>query len=229
MAKNKYYSLNEILSKNADYNLIVGERSNGKTYSALKYCLSQYIKTGAEMAYIRRWRDDIIGKRAETVFNALIENGEVEKLTDGNYTTIIFSRGKYYLANYDAENKKMIADKKPFCYNFCLSDVEHDKSTSYPNINNIIFDEFITRRYYLPDEFVLFMNVLSTIIRDRNGVKIFMLGNTVNKYCPYFDEMGLKNAATMQQGTIDVYSYGDANLLVALEYCATVEKKKKSK
>ena len=38
---------------------------------------------------------------------------------------------------------------------------------------------------------LFFMNVLSTIIRDRENIKIFMLGNTVNKYCPYFDEMGL--------------------------------------
>lgn len=35
--KNKFYNLNAILSKNATYNIIIGERSNGKTYSILKY------------------------------------------------------------------------------------------------------------------------------------------------------------------------------------------------
>ena len=29
----KFYTLNRILSKNADYNVIFGERSNGKTYA----------------------------------------------------------------------------------------------------------------------------------------------------------------------------------------------------
>ena len=33
----KYYSLKKIKEKNADYNLIIGERSNGKTYSCKKY------------------------------------------------------------------------------------------------------------------------------------------------------------------------------------------------
>lgn len=226
--KNKYYSLKAILEKNADYNIIIGERSNGKTYSTLKYGLEDYINNGSEMAYIRRWHDDIIGKRAETVFNAIIDNGELEKLTNGKYDNIVFSRGKYYLAKYNNEDRKMYADTKPFCYTFSLSDVEHDKSTSYPNVFNIVFDEFLTRRYYLPDEFILFMNVLSTIIRDRNGVKIFMLGNTVNKFCPYFDEMGLTNINTMVQGSIDSYNYGNSSLLVAVEYCATIEKKKKS-
>ena len=54
--------------------------------------------------------------------------------------------------------------------------MEHDKSNSYPSINTVIFDEFLTRRFYVPDEFILFMNVLSTIIRLRDNVKIFMLG-----------------------------------------------------
>lgn len=228
MAKNKYYSLKDILSKNADYNLIIGERSNGKTYATLKYAIEQYINQGTQTAYIRRWRDDIIGKRAESVFNAIVENNDVFNLTGGKYSNIVYTRQKWYLANYDTEKKRFIADVNPFCFAFSLSDVEHDKSTSYPNIQTIIFDEFITRRYYLPDEFVIFMNVLSTIIRERSGVKIFMLGNTVNKYCPYFDEMGLKNASTMNQGTIDLYSYGDSKLTVALEYCATINTKKQS-
>ena len=48
-----------------------------------------------------------------------------------------------------------------------------------------------------------------------------MLGNTVNKYCPYFNEMGLNNIQTMQQGEIDLYQYGESGLTVAVEYCKT--------
>ena len=181
----KYYSLKKILSENADYNIIIGERSNGKTYATLELILTDYVNNGVCGAYIRRWKDDIQGKRAETVFNSLVDNNTVSKLTGGNYDTIIFSRGGWHLAKYDTESRRMKADKDPFCYAFALSDVEHDKSTSYPKVKNIVFDEFLTRRYYLPDEFVIFMNVLSTIIRDRENIKIFMLGNTVNKFCPY--------------------------------------------
>lgn len=224
----KYYNLTEILKKNADYNLIVGERSNGKTYACLKYAIEQYIKDGSQSAYIRRWKEDIIGKRAESVFNAVVENDVVSKATKGEYSSIIYSRGKYYLSKYNEEKKKFTADKTPFCYGFSLSDVEHDKSTSYPTIKIIIFDEFITRQTYLRDEFVIFMNVLSTIIRQKSDVKIFMLGNTVNKYSPYFDEMGLKNVSTMEQGLIDLYKYGDTGLTVAVEYCASNSKSKKS-
>jgi len=46
--KPKFYDLKAILIKNADYNVIFGERSNGKTYAALKYGLENYIKTGKQ-------------------------------------------------------------------------------------------------------------------------------------------------------------------------------------
>jgi len=224
----RYYDLKAIKKYNADYNLIIGERSNGKTYALLKESIKNFIENGKETAYIRRWKDDIIGKRADNVFSSLVENMEVEKLTNGKYENVVFSRGAWYLTKFDAEKKKMIANTNPFCRAFSLSDVEHDKSTSYPNINLIVFDEFITRMYYLPDEFVIFMNVLSTIIRDKNDVKIYMLANTVNKFCPYFDEMGLVNITTQQQGTIDLYSMGE-NLKIAVEYCGNKLIKKSNK
>lgn len=225
--KNKFYSLNEILKINADYNIIFGERSNGKTFAALEYVLKKYIETGEQSAYIRRWREDLRGKRAESLFSGHCSSGLVSKLTNEKYNDIIFKSSKWYLSNID-DNGKRIVDEKPFCFAFCLSEQEHDKSTSFPNITTIIFDEFLTRRYYLPDEFMLFMNVLSTIIRQRDNVKIFMLGNTVNKYCPYFSEMGLKNIGTQQQGSIDIYKFGDNGAKIAVEYTAPITTHKES-
>ena len=215
----KFYTLDEILKKQAQYNIIIGERSNGKTYATLLYCLKQYVLNGSQFAIIRRWKEDIRGKRAQTTFNSIVSNNEIENITNGNYNNIYYNSGKWYLCKYDESIKKPICDNNPFAYGFSLTEMEHDKSTSYPNINNIVFDEFITRTMYIPDEFVIFMNVISTIVRHRNNVKIFMLGNTVNKYCPYFGEFGLHNIQKQKQGTIDLYKYGNSGLKVAVEFC----------
>lgn len=224
----KFYSLSAILSKNADYNMIFGERSNGKTYAALKYGIETYIKTGKQMAYIRRWREDLRGKRAESLFANHTANGLIEELTDGKYNEVFYFSNKWFLSYFDREKGKRTPDTTPFCYGFCLSEQEHEKSSSYPNITTIVFDEFLTRRYYLPDEFMLFMNLLSTIIRQRDDVKVFMLGNTVNKFCPYFTEMGLKQVPFMEQGSIDIYRFGEHGATVAVEYCSTIVKQKAS-
>lgn len=224
----QFYSLDHILEQHAQYNLIIGERSNGKTFAALEYGLRSYISSGKQMAYIRRWKEDYRGKRGENLFAALTAAGKIEELTNGQWTQTRYYSGKWHLARYDESLDKLVYDEQPFCYGFSISDQEHDKSTSFPNVTTIVFDEFMTRQYYLQNEFVLFTNVLSTIIRHRSDVRIFMLANTVNKYCPYFKEMGLKHITEMQQGDIDVYTYGTSSLRVAVEYCKPFEKGKAS-
>lgn len=225
--KNKYYTLNNILKTESIYNLIIGQRSNGKTYSVLKYGVEQYFKNGGQMALIRRWQVDIKGSRASEVFKALIENDEIYKISGGKYKGIHYWGGKFYLCNYE-NGKAIYNDFDVIAYPFSLADTEHNKSVSYPNIRTIIFDEFLTRQVYLPDEFILFMNTISTIVRERTDVKIFMLGNTVNKYSPYFEEMGLKNIQNMEQGSIDTYKYGSSGLRVAVEYCKNIGKSREN-
>lgn len=224
----KYYSLKSILKTNATYNVIIGERSNGKTYATLKYGIEQYFKNGSQMAIIRRWQTDIRGNRASEIFKALLANDEVFKISKGKYQGIYYYGGKFYLCNYNDQGKAIYSENDVIAYPFSLSDTEHNKSISYPNIRIIIFDEFLTRQVYLPDEFILFMNTISTIVRNRTDVKIFMLGNTVNKFSPYFDEMGLKNVREQKQGTIDVYKYGNSELKVSVEYCKSIGKSKEN-
>lgn len=224
----KYYTPTRIDKKNATYNVIFGERSNGKTYAMLRKGVMNYLKGMGSMAYVRRWKEDVTGRRAGSLFSGLIANGEIEKLTKGAYTGVHYISGKFYLCNYDDKGKAIYSDLDIVCYSFALSDVEHDKSTSYPTITTIIFDEFLTSKTYLVDEFVIFMNVVSTIVRRREDVKIYMLGNTVNKFCPYFNEMGLNHIPKMSQGVIDVYEYGNSELKVAVEYCSSVKSTAKS-
>lgn len=224
----KYYSLNKINKKNATYNVIFGERSNGKTYATLKQVLENYFNDGSQFAYIRRWSVDVQPKRMNNLFNAIIEDGFLEKLSNGKFTAIFYRTGRFYLCTYNDKGKPIYNEEDIIGYAFSLSENEHNKANSYPRVTTIIFDEFLTNKIYLPDEFMLFMNTVSTIVRQRTNVKIYMLGNTVNKFCPYFKEMGLTNILTMKQGTIDVYTYGESKLKVAVEYADSKKKFKKN-
>ena len=66
--KQKFYSLKNILARNAIYNVIIGERSNGKTFAVLQYALERYVKTGEQLAILRRWVEDFTGKRGSVMF-----------------------------------------------------------------------------------------------------------------------------------------------------------------
>lgn len=216
----KYYDVQQIIKKipDAHYYVIIGERSNGKTYSILYYCLSRYFTNDEEFVYIRRFDEDIKQSRASKIFDSLIANKVIEKLSKGKWNSIYYYARKWYFRKIDKDkpNESVISDT-PFAYAISLSSEEHDKSTAFPNVKNIFFEEF-TSRNYLADEFILFQNALSTIIRLRDDVKIFMAGNTINKYSPYFSEMGLTNVKNMKSGTSEVYRYGDSKLKVVVEF-----------
>lgn len=220
MPKTKYYRLTNILKTGAQYCVIYGQRSSGKTYAALEYAIEQYFKNGSEFAIIRRWLDDFKGRRGNTMFAALENNSVIQKASAGLWTGIAYKSMQFFLSRY--EEGKLILSEKPIGYAFAISQMEHDKSTSYPRVRTIIFDEFMTRSEYgyLNNEFVLFMNVISTIVRDRgdDNIKILMLGNSVSFTSPYFSEMGLTNIKKQKPGTIDIYEYGETGLRVAVEY-----------
>lgn len=230
MNKIKYYTLTKILQENADYNIIYGERSNGKTTAVQAYGLKDHINSNYtnQLAIVRRWEEDYKGKNGSQMFENIVALGWVEEWTKGKYNSILYYSQRWYLVKYNEAGEKIKQAEEPFAIGFSITSEEHYKSTSYPNITTVLFDEFITRSYYVPDEFIKFQNLLSTIIRLRDNVKIFMCGNTVNKYCPYFAEMGLSSVSKQKKGTIDVYTYGDSQLRVAVEYSDFDSKTKKS-
>lgn len=211
----KWYDIRPILSKNADFNLIVGQRGNGKTYGIVKFCLEDYKNSKGKnrFAYIRRWADDIKGFRAEQLLFPLQK--VIEELFGVGYT-VTYWRHKYYLVNADGEKVDIIG------YCLALSEASHTKSVAYTGVKNILFDEFIQMagERALPDEMLKFENTLSTIIRDRQDVKVFMAANTVSKFSPYFPHFAL-DINKIEQGEIVVKDLplDDGFVRVALEYC----------
>lgn len=224
---NSFVNIQNILEKNAHYNILIGERTNGKTFAILDYAIQQYFENGSELAYIRRWADDIKAENSASVFDDIIAHGLVSKYSHGRWNGVVYKSKRWYFTNTDESGNTTISSA-PFAYAFALSLMEHGKGVPHPQIRIIFFEEFLTRKLYLNQEFILFTNVLSTIIRIRNDVKIFMAGNTVNIWSPYYSEMGLSNATTMKKGSIDVYTYGDSELKVAVWLTDSPKVEKKS-
>lgn len=224
--KYKYYDIRHLFNEYPDarYYVVYGERSAGKTYSALDYCLEHGVEK-EQFAYIRRFNEDIRPKNLSTLYDAHLSNGRVPYYFGEKFNSIEYTGAKFYLTRRDDDGKKD-PNVEPMIFGraFDLNGMEHYKSIAFPDITTIIFDEFLSRQGYLPNEFILFQNALSTIIRDRSNVKIIMLGNTVSKYCPYFEEMGLKHIKDQAQGSVDVYRYGSSGLEVVVEYTESSKK-----
>lgn len=222
----KYYELDNILAKNAHYNFVIGERSNGKTTAVLRHIVKDYYETGRRGAIIRQMEEDIKGHKGASLFAGMISAGMIEELTDGEWQGVKFHNRAYYLGRQN-EMGEWIYEKEPFAHIFAVSQAIHYKSNSYPNVGTIMFDEFMRQDHvYLVDEVVQFLNLVSTIVREKNDAIIFLIANTVSWNSPYFKKFGLKNVSQMKPGTIATVEYKrkrptgkELVMTVAIEYC----------
>ena len=63
-----YYSIYNIAKEDYLYRMLIGERSNGKTYSVLEYALKNYVNGKGKLGIIRRWDEDFKAKRGASLF-----------------------------------------------------------------------------------------------------------------------------------------------------------------
>ena len=219
--KSMYYDIGPIDETNAVYRMIIGQRSNGKTYSVCRHIIENYFDKGERSAYIRRYDEDIQPKHLSSLFAP--HYPLIEELSDGQYNSVAYRAKEFHLVYLDEDGKVVRKDPDAFCVTASINTAEHTKGQDRGEVKLIVFDEFMTRQGYLNNEFVQYCNLLSSLIRNRENTVIYMLANTVNRYCPYFKEMGLKDVESMPQGQIYLYHYGNADLTVAIEYCDPVK------
>lgn len=207
-----FYNPNKLLGLNGDINIIWGQRSNGKTYSYLKFALENYKKSKRTFVYVRRWAEDIVVKNMEKLMSPL----PIEKIF-GKGTSVRFFRGAFWLHHEDGSDPECMG------WAIALNQVAHTKSQTFANAQVIILDEFLqlkTERV-LKDEFDAWEQTLSTVLRTTQDARIFIIGNSIGKYSPYFSPYGV-DPNQIKQGEIKEIilenDYGEPTKVVA-EWC----------
>lgn len=216
--KNGFWTIKPILGTKSDINIVIGQRSNGKTYGCLKFFLEENKKTGRRFCYIRRWHEDVTASNMQMLFNPL--QSEIEKIYGQGYT-IYYYRGCFYLVDEKGKRLGCIG------YVLDISTGHHKKSVPFVGVKYIILDEFIqmsSDEKHVPEEIHKWEQLLSSVIRTTTDVVIFLIANTVSKFSPYFTHYGF-NINKCEQGYIYTQEYPikDGILRVSLEYCAYSE------
>ena len=185
MAESIYWNPKETLSHNCLFNFVVGMRGGGKTYGSLKYGIDKWIaaeKAGrcSQILYVRRLKSELAKltiSRGGRLFNAVQnEFPGYELKAESNELLIRAKDGE--------KNFNYLGYAQP------LSTASILKSDAMPNVDLIIFDEFIIDNkgtyHYLSGEVTKFLDLYETVARGRD-VKVFFLSNAVTVSNPYFD------------------------------------------
>lgn len=173
----KYYSCEKILSYNRIFNFIMGTRTAGKSFSFKNHVIKKWLFNHKQFIYVRR-RDTDIANTAPTYFDDI-----AMKYPDHVFT---YKGGRFFI------------DGEVAGYAIAVSMFLKYKSVSFPDVDTIIFDEFITEdKTYLGGkdnpwlEPELCLNFYQSVARGfnkpvREEVKFIFISNTVSLVNPYF-------------------------------------------
>lgn len=163
-----YYDPHPILSYNAHFNFIMDVRGKGKTYSfAKRIPIDAFLKNKEQFIYLRRYKQEMADLNT---FFADIEQ-------------------RYPDNEFIVKGRTFLCDGEVMGYAVNLSTANMKKSTAYPKVTRIIYDEFILEKgfvRYLPNEVNTFLNFYETVARTRDNVKAYFLGNAISITNPYF-------------------------------------------
>lgn len=171
-----YYDYHKIISYNAFINFLIGERGVGKTYGATKFMIHNFIKKKEQFVIIRRYKTEL-KETLSTFFDSMIKNEE-------------FPEHKFSVVG-----NKFLIDGEVAGFGIVLSTSQNLKGSNFDKVTTICFDEYAIepgqKKYYLPNDVIVFLNLIETIARMRD-VRVFMLGNPADIYTnPYFTYFGL--------------------------------------
>lgn len=173
-----YWSGQDLMSRNAMFNYAIGGRGTGKTYDSKYKRIKHFIKTGKEFIYLRRYKSEFEDK--QSFFNDV-----VERFPAWEFKVEGMKGYMRHLVTDDAKPEKW----RVVCYFVTLANALTKKSVPYPNVDWIVFDEFIIPRgalHYLPNEVTAFQDFYNTVDRFQDRVKVMFLANSVSIVNPYF-------------------------------------------
>lgn len=172
-----FYSFDRLFSySDALIYITLGERGCGKTFGAKVAAMKKFLNTGEQFVYLRRYKTELDSSLA-TFWSDLQSNG--------------------YFEDYDLRVKKSRLLTKFTCngevcgFAIPLSTSNIIKSTAFPNVSMIIFDEFLVEEgrshRYLKREVELFLDVIESVGRLKDNLKVVLLGNSISVHSsPYF-------------------------------------------
>ena len=223
-----HYSIDNIDKEDAIINIIYGERSNGKSYQVKhKKGVEKYLATGRRFILMRRWKEEITTEKIEQYF----QDVDIYKLTDGKYNCITMYKKQLFLSKYDNETGKTTRYDK-IGYVVALSTEQNYAGASYLDVDDIIFEEFMSRGAYIGGgESDKLINFYLTVDRKRGTTKLWLVGNTISQVCPYLYDWDLQKIILNQkQGTIETVELptgtynedgSEITLKCAIEYCSS--------
>lgn len=171
-----------ILSYNRILNFILSNRGGGKTFGFTCWCIDDFLKTGRQAVWVRRYATELNGDKDAPGI-----------LDENRFFAAVIKEGKYPNVKLEIKGNVGYINDEPAITFVALSTSRRKlKSANLPDVNKIIFDEFIVDTGYLKDEVEIFLDLFESVARLRDNVRAVLLANAVTVVNPYFMYFNVK-------------------------------------
>lgn len=174
------------------YNLN-SERSVGKTTNLLLIGMVMNKMYGTQIQLVRHH----IAKASyyKELFNTIVNYNAgqyILSLTDGKYNNVKYYQKRFFYTRTE-DGKEVDKHEVPFCVSLASEDCYALCSTyEAPRGDLIILDECFNDKNR-PEEFIRFVHLHKTIVRERMSDKIFILGNTLDVNNIWYRQLMIQN------------------------------------
>lgn len=214
--KSRFFEVKPLLTKypKARYYFILGGRGTGKTFPVIREAITDAIQGRGKFAYVRRLKESLSTFNMQQTFG--VHNDTIEKLTSGQWNRIKYWQRRFWLEKWEpnaetGQLERVAKNPEPIGAAYSMSTWETDKGADFGfdgGIKHIIFDEALSKAgQYLADEWSIFQNVISSLVRDRwdFDTKIWLLANPLSKWAnPYFRNMGITKQLIASFGITEI-------------------------
>lgn len=195
-----WYDKSALLSHNKIMNMVLSNRGGGKTFHCTRWGIDDFKRSKNQTVWVRRYQTELDEMLTNgKFFDAVREYYPDDELTiDGNLGKVNGEVAFYFVA---------------------LSTSRQLKSNNYPDVNKIVFDEFIIDKgkvSYLKSEVEVFLDLYETVARMRDNVRAVLLANSITVVNPYFLFWNIKVDTSKRftvKGQVCVELFTDADFI----------------
>lgn len=199
-----WYDKQQLLSHNKIMNMVLSNRGGGKTFHFTRWAIDDFLKNKKQTVWVRRYGTELT-------------DDEKGILVKGRF----FKAVKEYYPDVDLkiEGSTGMINGEPAIHFIALSTSRQMKSVNFPDVNKIIFDEFLItegRNGYLKAEVEIFLDLYETVARLRDDVRAVLLANAISVVNPYFLFWNIKprmDKRFITQGQVCVELFTDADFI----------------
>ena len=126
-----YYDPLKMPIPETKWNIIMSERSRGKTSEILLLGMVMNKLYGTHIQYLRSREEMIVKKNSEDLFTVIVREGYVEKLTNGQYNSIVYRSRRWYYQKVDEYGNEVERSPEQFCTMLSIDRAEMMKDYSF--------------------------------------------------------------------------------------------------